>query len=201
MFTKNAARKTCDWLVRSGGIEDSKRVVYEFGLDKLYTSLANFAIASIIGFMFGVFLQTALFFGVYIALRVYAGGYHAKSPTICFFVSFLILIPFVIAIRYYHLWNTPIVFWTVLLISVVTLVLLGTVENQNKLLDSMEKKVYRRRLLRNLTVIVAIAVTLSILSQGSYAVAVLCGVMLTAITAGVGKMVFIKQQSVNSQES
>jgi len=200
MFTKNAARKTCDWLVRSGGIEDSKRVVYEFGLDKLYTSLANFAIVSIIGFLFGVFLQTVLFFGIYVALRVYAGGYHAKSPIICFFVSSLILIPFVIAIRHYHLWSTPIAFWVILIVSVVALLLLGTVENQNKLLDSMERKVYRRRLLRNLTIVVVLGATLSFLSQGSYAIAVLCGVMLTAITAGVGKMVFIKQQSVDSQE-
>ncbi|MCL2250194.1 MAG: accessory gene regulator B family protein [Oscillospiraceae bacterium] len=195
MFTKNAARRTCDWLVLYGGIEDSKRSVYEFGLDKLYSTLVNFAIISVIGAMFGVFIQTVLLFTVYIVLRVYAGGYHAESPVTCFFVSILILIPCVVLIRFYHIWYGSTVFWSMLLICAATLILVGPVENTNKLLDSVEKRVYFCRMIRNLALVMGFGTTLWLFSQDSYAAAILCGVTLTSITAGVGKMVFAKKQT------
>jgi len=188
MFTQIAAKKTVDWLMQGGQVVDDDRRVYEFGLDKLFSSLVNFFFAVILGLVFGVFWQTVMFYIVYIMLRVYAGGYHAKKPLVCFFASIGILFPCVVAIRFYQIWRTPLVFWSLLLVSVVALAIVAPVEHKNKRLDVLEKTIYRRRLLRNLAIVTIGAITLAAFSQVDYAMAMLCGIMLSASVAIVGKM-------------
>ncbi|MDR2571416.1 MAG: accessory gene regulator B family protein [Oscillospiraceae bacterium] len=201
MFTKEAARKTCDWLMQNSRIDESKWEVYEYGLDKLYSTLLNIFIVSIIGILFGVFLQTLLFYIVYISLRVYAGGYHAKSPIICFFLSISVMVPSVASIHYYHYMVHSIVFYCLLSFSIITLVISAPVDNKNKVLDSIEKKIYRYRMLRNLILITILVISLSNTSQDSYTAAVLCGMVLTAITAGIGKLIYMYNQIHCSKDS
>ena len=108
MFTQVAARKTANWLARSGGINEEDKVVYEFGLDKLFSSFINLFFAAVLGLLFGIFLQTLVFYAAYILIRIYAGGYHAEKPLACFFASIIILVPCLVAIRFYQAWSTPV---------------------------------------------------------------------------------------------
>ena len=188
MFTQVVAQKTTDWLVRCGGVKEEEREVYMFGLDKFFSCLVNFFFAVILGLLFGVLLQTVVFYVTYMMLRVYAGGYHAEKSLTCFFASIGVLIPCLVAIRFYQAWNIPTVFYGLLGLGAITLMALGPVEHKNKPLDSAEKVVYRRRMLRNLSIAVVGAGSLLALSLDSYGIAVLCGVLLSAITAGVGKL-------------
>ena len=188
MFTQSAARRTTDWLVQGGCVKAEERVVYEFGLDKMISSCINFFFALLLGALFGVLVQTVLFYVTYVALRVYAGGYHAEKAINCFWASIVVLVPCLVVIRFYQTWNTALIFWGLLAVSAVVLVKIGPVEHKNKPLDATAKVVYRRRLLRNLAVAVAVVVGLRLFSLEGLAVAMLCGMVLTAMAAGVGKV-------------
>jgi len=189
MFTHSIARNVTDWLVQGGAVQELNREVYEFGLEKLISLLINTLIMLVLGSLFGILLQTIVFYMTYMVLRVYAGGYHAENSIVCFFVSIAILIPCVIAIRYYYMWNIPIVFWSLLVASVIILIIVSPVEHKNKMLDAKEKNVYRKRALRNMLVVATCAIVLTLLSFNIFAVAMLCGIVLTAATAGLGKLV------------
>ena len=182
------ARRTADWLVQGDSIAEEDREVYEFGLDKLFSMLSNLFFAAGIGLLFGMFTQTVVFYVSYIALRVYAGGYHADTPLRRFFISIGIIIPCLLMIRFQDIWNVPFAFYGLLGISAAALVLLGSVGSRNKMPDEVEKIVYRRRLLRNLAVIAVAAIVLSALSFPAYASAVLCGILLAATIAAAGKV-------------
>jgi len=187
------AKRTTDWLVQGGSISEADREVYEFGLDKLFSMLSNLIFTAVIGLLFGMFVQMIAFYSAYIALRVYAGGYHADRQLRCFFISIGIVIPCLLAIHYQQVWNVPVVFFGLLAAGVVILALLGPVGNKNKMPDELEKTVYRRRLLRNLVIITTGAVILSMLALQDYAAAVLCGVLLSTATAIVGKVKLLLQ--------
>lgn len=73
------------------------------------------------------------------------------------------------------------------MVSVVVLVILAPVEHKNKRLDALEKTIYRWRMLRNLAIAVMGATALMLLSLDSFSIASLCGIMLSAVTAGLGK--------------
>jgi len=70
--------------------------------------------------------------------------------------------------------------------SAAALVALGPVENKNKVLDDVEKVVYRRRMLRNLAIVSTVVVGLVVFGVHDFATAALCGVVLSAATAVVG---------------
>jgi accessory gene regulator B len=133
-------------------------------------------------------VESIIFYVAYFILRVYAGGYHADSPLTCFFLSIILLIPFLLAIKYQYMWNVPWVFFALLIGAIVILVLIAPVGTKNKMLDDLEKVVYRRRLFRNLAIASVIGVTLFLLSFNEYSAAVLCGILLTTSIALAGKI-------------
>ena len=187
------AKRATNWLVQGGSVSEENREVYEFGLDKLFTMLSNILVAAVIGLLFGMFAQMLTFYATYIALRVYAGGYHADKPLRCFFLSIGSIVPCLLAIRFQQMWNVPLVFYGLLGLGIFTLVALGPVEHKNKKLDEVEKRVYRFRLLRNLMIVTAGAIVLSVISLPNYAAAVLCGILLVTITAIIGKVKLMSQ--------
>jgi len=188
MFTQAAAKKTATWLIQGGQVAEDDRVVYEFGLDKLFSSLANFFSAMILGLLFEVPLQAVVFYVAYTMIRVYAGGYHAEKPLTCFFVSIGALVPCLVAIRFYQVWSVPVVFWGLLVVSVVVLVMFGPVEHKNKMLDDVERVVYRHQMLKKMTIVATAAVGLAVFSLNSFSVAVLYGILLAAVATIAGKM-------------
>ena len=188
MFSQVCSKRIADWLVQGGAIAAEEREVYEFGLDKLFSSLVNFFFVVALGLLFGVLLQAMVFYVAYIMLRVYAGGYHAEKPLTCFFASIIVLIPCLVAIRFYQIWNVPVVFWSLLVGSAAVLVLLGPVEHRNKPLDALEKIVYRCRMLRNLVILATGTIILLRVSFLDYAASMLCGIVLSASTVGAGKI-------------
>lgn len=187
MLTKVAAKRIVDWLVKNGGVEDGERIAYEFGLDKLFSSLINILFALIFGLLLGVPLQAIVFYLAYASLRIYAGGYHAEKPLNCLLAGVLVLIPCFVAIRFYQAWNLPIIFWGLLCLCVLFLFVSAPVEHKNKPLDDVEKVVYRHRMLRNLAIVVIGAIKLEIFSLDSFAVAVLLGIILSTAMAIIGK--------------
>jgi len=182
-----------DWLMRGGSITREDREVCEFGLNQLFSSLTNFIFVLVLGFMFGIPVLSVAFFIAYTAIRVYAGGYHADTPVRCFFISIVITVPAMLAIRYQQAWCTLVVFYCILGLSAAALILLSPVGNKNKMPDALEKVVYRRRMLRNLVMLSVVAAGLFHFAYHDYAAAVLCGIMLAAIMAITGKIKLLQK--------
>ena len=191
IFLQTASARVTDWLVRGGSISQEGREVYEFGLNKLFSTLVSFLFAVFMGLCLGVPLAALIFFAVYYFLRIYAGGYHADSQLKCFFISIGIMIPALLLIRFQELWYTQTVFLTALAAGTMILFLLCPVENKNKIPDALERRVYRCRLLRNLAIILLATIALFIFSYHEYSVAALCGVLLGAAMAVAGKIKLI----------
>ena len=187
-FLQKAASHTTDWLVQGGSISEDEREVYEYGLDKLFSSLTHFLFTVCLGFLFGIPGLTMLFFVSYYIIRIYAGGYHAETPQRCFLTSVGIMIPTLTVMKFWQVWFVAWVFYALLALGSIVLVLIAPVAHKNKMLDEREKVVYRRRMLRNLSVAVITALILFQLSYHGLAVSVLCGVLLAMLMALTGKI-------------
>jgi len=190
---RSAVKCTTDWLVQGGSISQEDREIYEFGLDKLFSILSNFIFMVGLGLFFGMFMQVAIFYIAYLMIRVYAGGYHAERSWCCFLMSNLVIIPCLLMIRFQQTWNVPIVFYSALILCTAILLLLGPTGSKNKMLDEEEKKVYGRRLMRNLVIVVAMALILFFVGFDYYVSAVLCGILLATTAAIIGKMKLLFQ--------
>ena len=144
-------------LVHSGVIKEEDAEIYIYGINQILTSVLNVSSALIIGLIFGVFSEIAVFMAAYIPLRSFAGGYHAKTPLSCYVFSVIMLIVVSIGLKYLHIADW--VYYAVLAAVASVVLILAPVEDRNKPLDEIEHKVYKRRTI----LIAAVELTLAML--------------------------------------
>lgn len=87
-------------LIKIGVIEPSEEAVYRFGINQLFLFVVNLATSLVIGFLCGMLWQSLLFSAAYIPLRRYAGGFHAKTPGRCYFLSCLLIVCVLMLLKY-----------------------------------------------------------------------------------------------------
>lgn len=151
------AVKIVNNLVHSGVIKEEDAEIYIYGINQILTSVLNVSSALIIGLIFGVFPEIAVFMAAYIPLRSFAGGYHAKTPLSCYVFSVIMLIVVSIGLKYLHLADW--VYYAVLVAATLVVLVLSPVEDRNKPLAEIEQKVYKRRTI----LIAAVELTLAML--------------------------------------
>ncbi len=151
------AGKIVNNLVHSGVIKEEDAEIYIYGINQILTSVLNVSSALIIGLIFGVFPEIAVFMAAYIPLRSFAGGYHAKTPLSCYVFSVIMLIVVSIGLKYLHLADW--VYYAVFVAATLVVLVLSPVEDRNKPLAEIEQKVYKRRTI----LIAAVELTLAML--------------------------------------
>lgn len=145
MFSK-CSKKIADRLQCNNIIDDERYEICRYGINQLFTTILDFATILLIGFVFNMVPEGIIFTAAYIPIRIYAGGYHAKTPQRCWLFSAIMLLMVLCIIKYTP--NNPAFFWiyTVLsLVSCIIIWILSPVEDKNKTLDEQENIVYSRR--------------------------------------------------------
>lgn len=142
MFTKLSDTIT-ESLAENGRIESENLELCRYGVKQLLTILLNWITTLVIGWLFGMIWESIVFTAAYIPLRSYAGGFHAKTPLRCYVYSILMIAAVLTVLRFVPgqigydgaaYLVSGVVFWK-----------LAPVEDPNKPLDEMEKRVFRRR--------------------------------------------------------
>lgn len=155
LLTKNSV----EILIRNGIIEESEKEVYRFGISGLYRFLMNIITSIIIGALFGMLWQTILFSAAYIPLRRFAGGYHAKTPGRCYFLSCLLVVGVLMLLKHVAFSVTAVL---ILIVAASAIVFIkAPVASENKPLLDQEKVLYREKARRILLLegIAAMALT------------------------------------------
>lgn len=185
MFNYVSARIT-ENMVKSGAVADEDKELYLFGIQQGLTIVLNLVTTVIIGLAFGVLWQVMLFMTAYIPLRSFAGGYHAKTPQRCYVLSILLLIAVALMIKYVDL---HIYAQLGLLISAsITVFVMSPVGNENKPLDELEKKVYKRKTIVICISEISVAIVFLCLNLTSLAVSMIWAVVVCAGMLILGKV-------------
>jgi len=173
-------------MVKCGTVADQDKKLYLFGIQQGLTNILNLVTTVIIGLVLGVLWQMLLFMAAYIPLRSFAGGYHAKTPLRCYILSVLLLTAIALAIKYVDL---HIYFQLGLLISAsITVFLLSPVGNENKPLDELEKKIYKRKTIVICISEISTAIVLLCLNFTVLAVSMIWAVVVCAGMLILGKV-------------
>lgn len=154
----NLSKKVVNYLILTGSIDINEKELYEYGLFILLSTVFFMGVTSIIGFVFGLFLQSLLFFVTFIVIRQFAGGYHASTELRCEIFTTLSIF-FCTATMY--LIRKPIsivVLVFVALMLSIFIFLYGPIDNEEKILSATELKVYRKRTRQILLVIIVVVI-------------------------------------------
>lgn len=121
--------------------EDKEIIVY--GLDALLSTLINLVIILGLGLILGQLRQTVVFLLSFAALRVFAGGYHAKTRIGCT-ATFIIIYLTGMALQHY----TPGIIVKpaaigLAVISLVSVLIMAPIEHKNRPFEGNEYKHFK----------------------------------------------------------
>lgn len=137
------ANKVADFFVEKNIIESNEREIYIYGCEALFSALSNFIIVILCGLIMGELVNTLIFFLVFLMMRKYCGGYHARTHLKCnlIFISNVFIV--LLLIKNILLINTAFLIASII-ISNVLIFWLAPVENENKPLEKYEFEKYRK---------------------------------------------------------
>lgn len=163
---ENISERITSFLIENKVILTEDKDIYSYGLRQLFMMVLNITITILLGIIFKELWQSILFSLVYIPLRSYAGGYHARTPMRCTLFSTVMVCIALLLMKFLTFTRISIV--VMLIVSSLIIILLSPVEDKNKPLDDLEKIVYKKRTLIILTIEVIITIVTLLLNFSSF---------------------------------
>lgn len=136
-------------------------MICKWGIGHILDTVFNITTFLIIGIIFNMLFETIIFTIGYIPLRIYAGGYHAKTPFRCWCLSNIILVVSLVLVR--NAGKFYIVFVTLSLIAIVVLLIFMPIEDLHKPLDQNDRRKYKKRGVAILAIEICISVVFALL--------------------------------------
>lgn len=165
-----ASKQITDFLLSNKIIEEHETEIYVYGYEAFISGVIDIFIALIIGAIFKNTVNTIIFLMEFISVRIYAGGYHAKTYVKCKLIFSMIAISVMIIPKF----DLPLVFSVLVILGFLLIVFaFAPIENKNKPLDSEQKDV-SRKISRMLSVLWSIAAVLTYFYFTSISNTIIC---------------------------
>lgn len=139
------AEKAADVLSVHNCIAQDEKELYVYGFFMLFSKAFFLLLTVIYGVLFGVVLESVLFYITFTVLRSYAGGVHASKEhtcTICTSLAMLLCVAAIRACAELSLIAVPLV---LLVLSTICILILSPLDSAEKRLTEEEKKEYRKK--------------------------------------------------------
>ena len=172
--------KFVEFFVSNNLIKNEDKEIYEYAFNIILSSLIHIATVMIIGLCFNLFIESLAFYFSFIAIRKFAGGYHAKTATRCYLFSSLINIIVLFLIKLFC--YVSIYFLMILIVIEILCVILishiAPLDSDNNLLNGKEKKFYGK--ISCSTALLCISIVTINLNYIKIGISIMFGVFMSA---------------------
>ena len=165
----------CKWLIKTGGISADDRELYQYAIYSFLFEFAPLIIVLILGYIIKIPLEGILFIVPFLLIRKFSGGFHLQSATVCFCLSSIVLFLFLLFIKRMLYFQIAILFSCIVVLAAVCIIMFSPIDSEARQLSPKEKKVFRK-----------VAIVLTIIILGSYAISSAFGWTHIAIPMGSG---------------
>lgn len=117
-------------------IPPEEKELYRFGVQQGLSIALNVVTTFVIGLVFRMVLESFLFLAVYIPLRSFAGGIHAKTANRCYVYSSFMIIAVLLVIKFFPLLLSMIMpkrfimCFSLSFVCLATVMIVGAVKNK-----------------------------------------------------------------------
>ncbi|MDR2025921.1 MAG: accessory gene regulator B family protein [Hungatella sp.] len=187
-MTKNLVCLLIEYLVNTEAIDRQDKDIYVYGLELLFMNILNLATAIVIGMALGQLFECFLFLALFVPLRSYAGGYHAKNSFYCYLVSCFVMVSALLLVRLSPKVMRYDINLLLMFCSSAVITILAPVENINKPLESDEIQIYGKLARLILAIEVFISIVCHYFSYDKLSWLVTLTLFIVAITVLSGKI-------------
>ena len=177
-------------LIAVSVVEEGDRELYIYGFFLLITRFYFFLVTIAFGCFLRIPCESVIFYIVFILLRSYAGGVHARTEMACTVWTTLTIGIAMVAIKMMEVLNGPILIFAVF--SDLCILIHSPLDSEAKCLDANERRKFRRicywlLFICNAVIIGAFFIALPVLYYS-----VVCGMFTEAILLGIGKYLAVR---------
>ncbi len=144
MLSKIAKKLTSFFIVKNI-INEDERETYDYCFEIYIADIVNGLFLIGIGFGFGKYLQTILFMLLFMIYRSVCGGVHAERHIVCV-SSIITIFSIFIGLQFVNLHILSTTGIVLLLIGVVLLLIFAPIDCANKRINSVERKILRKKM-------------------------------------------------------
>lgn len=120
--------------------------LYEYAVYIILSSAFHIITVIALGLCFNLLVESLVFYFSFIAIRKFAGGYHAKTPTRCYIISIITIVLMLCIIKWILIINYLSIYYSLFfseLVCVLILCFLSPLDTENKLLNGKERTIYK----------------------------------------------------------
>lgn len=118
--------------------------LYEYGFQQGFQIIFNIITTIVIGILFQMVWESFLFLFTYIPLRSFAGGYHAKTSSLCYILLVCMLVMGFIMIRFL-ITDNLLVYIICSIINTIIIYILSPIGTLTKPLNKIEREIYQKK--------------------------------------------------------
>lgn len=170
--------------------------LYEYAIYIILSSAFHIATVIVLGLVFNLLTESLVFYLSFIAIRKFAGGYHAKTPTRCYLFSIVSNMIMFYLIKWLNGACTLFVylFMMIGLFCLVEILLISPLDTENNPLTGQEKKMYRM-LTSIITILIFIISSLCFFKgYRNIGSSMICGVVMSALVLLMRKIQIINMR-------
>lgn len=176
-------------LIAASVIEEGDRELYSYGFFLLVTRLFFFAITVLAGILMDIPGESILFYIMFLLLRSYAGGAHARTERTCTVLTTCSLTASVFGIRLLKFSQSKLVPLIMLAVGTLCVFAFSPLDTAEKPLDKQDRRHYRRVSLAIVCIHLLLAVYACAAARPGVLGAVAFSMLMESILLIVGKVV------------
>lgn len=184
----NLAEKAVDKFLSHEGLSPDDRELYVYGFFIILSRAFFFIVTLAFGLLFGLVLESILFYALFALIRGYAGGVHAATETMCNGFTLISFFASVAAMKACTVFSAFNIAFVSFVFSLPIILLLSPLDSAAKPLTADEKKTYRRRSGLFALLIFAAAVLAFVLRLPKLLYPCAASMLLESILLAVGKL-------------
>lgn len=184
---RNLAEDIAYLLIKNKIVDIERRDIYVFGIEVLLLNSLNILTALVVSIVTGTKLHFLAFIFVFIPLRIFSGGYHAKTSEACYLITTVTYVLSVLCVKRFPDIYSSIPGLIALSVLIVPMILLAPIEHRNNPLSTYERK--RNRLISIVLIVFDSLVFIAMfLLSTSAATSVLIFIAINSIIMLIGSL-------------
>lgn len=171
--------------------EDDKETLelYEYAIYVVLSAILHVVTIIILGVCFDMLFESIVFYGSFILIRKFAGGYHAKTSVRCYMFSVLSTSFILVVMRIILIVDSLLIMCGLLLLGLICVILicmLSPIDTDNNPLNNREKTVYKTISVIASVTIFLVSYVLMFCSLINIGVSLIFGVFMSALVLILG---------------
>lgn len=177
-----------DYLIRIEQLTPDDRDLYIYGFFLLVSHTFYLLVTLFAGMLFDIVLESVVFYSVFMVIRKYAGGIHAKKEIICTLLTTISIFVSIGFMRHMYNSNYITIPLMMLLFGCMCILCFSPLDSEEKPLNSKEIAVYRKASIRYLILFFFAFLMAFRYSCHGIVYAIACGIFLEGILLLTGSV-------------